>query len=86
MNRPETVAARYDAETRSAVEREAVASAAASASREADALRRRVERELGLGLYRQCPGCGEQVPLADWALHCTARPDLCEFELKGKAA
>jgi DNA-binding GntR family transcriptional regulator len=86
MTAPENVPARYDAETRRAVEREAIASAAAAAAREDRARLRAIERELGLGLYRQCAGCSELVPLADWALHCAARPDLCETDLKGKAA
>jgi hypothetical protein len=77
---------RHDADLRRAVEHEAIAGPAAAAAREERARLRAVEAEMRLGLFRQCPGCGDQVPLAEWARHCVTSPDLCDLELKGKAA
>jgi hypothetical protein len=59
-------ALRHDAEQRRAVEREAVAAPTAAARAEDSARLRQVERELGLGLARQCLVCRQWVSLQNW--------------------
>jgi hypothetical protein len=69
-----------------AIEAEANRAALAAAAREESVRLRAVEAEMGLGLFRLCPGCGRQVRPADWPHHLNARPDLCDREAKGLAA
>ena len=57
---------RHQTDTRRAVEREAVAGPLAAFAAEESARLRRVERETGLGLARQCVACRQWVSLRHW--------------------